>query len=110
VPKSVTRAGGGAWQSFVARRPGLLTACARGLLRFVMDGLTALGQQWMPQPVDYPCVCQYGYHDHPLAPGLDDLPPPRLDAPPDGHPERLCPHEPMSAAETAIWAGFYTEP
>jgi hypothetical protein len=71
-----------------------VTRAVTHLLVFLRECLTALGTVWIQQPMPVPPPCR----------------PPHLDAPPEGHPERLCPHQPMSAAETGIWAGLHTDP
>jgi hypothetical protein len=70
-------------------------ACSgKRVLGFLQECLISLGTVWAHLPMSVP---------------PPHRPPPELDAPPEGHPERLCPHEPMSAVETDIWAGFYTD-
>ncbi|MCP3760666.1 DUF6059 family protein [Streptomyces sp. TBY4] len=70
--------------------------CGIWVLTFLYEGLQALGAPWTPQP--------------PPEPAGDESPRKMLDAPPEGHPERLCRQTPMSPAEIDIWAGFYTDP
>ncbi|MER5177135.1 DUF6059 family protein [Streptomyces sp. NPDC002896] len=82
---------------------GLFAALSRGFvlcgtrfLSLLYEGLQAAGSIWV----------------HPPPPEVPSPEPPRhmLDAPPDGHPERLCPQTPLSPDEIDIWARLYTDP
>ncbi len=81
---------------------GLFAALSRGVvfcgMRFftlLYEGLQAAGSLWVHPPPEVPSP---------------ESPQPMLDAPPDGHPERLCPHTPPSPDEVDIWAGIHTDP
>ncbi|MEU4654773.1 DUF6059 family protein [Streptomyces sp. NPDC023723] len=86
------------------RRPGLLVVLAKGLWmcaghlgRVVYDGLRAAGAVWVYVPPD--------------ADPADDPEPSGtvLNAPPDGHPERLPAAPAPSAEEIDLWARFYAD-
>lgn len=73
---------------------GGAVACAGVVVRFLWDGLRAVGSMWVgPLPPADP----------------DEGPRPTLDAPPAGHPERLVTRTPLSSTEVELWARFYSD-
>jgi hypothetical protein len=87
-------AGGGGGEDLLAR---LLRGAARTgnfVLSIVYEGLKAAGSLWV--------------HPHPVDPVIET--PPALAGPPAGHPERLCPHLPLSPEERDLWARLHADP
>ncbi|OAH09648.1 DUF6059 family protein [Streptomyces jeddahensis] len=84
--------------AFAALSRGALL-CGTRCFALLYEGLQAAGSVWV----------------HPLPPEARSAPapePPRrmLDTPPDGHPERLCPHTPPSPDEIDIWTRLHGDP
>ncbi|MGP4086309.1 DUF6059 family protein [Streptomyces sp. KR55] len=85
-------------QGYFAALSRGVVVCGTWLLTTVYEGLKAAGLMWVhPPPPDIPAA-------------QPESPAPLLDAPPDGHPERLSSHVPLSPDEIDIWARFYTDP
>ena len=94
MPNGSTGTGGGAGGEPLARlfRGGVVFGT--WFLSLLSYGLQALGAQWVSLPD--PCC---------------DAPPDELlEALPEGHPERLCPHLPMSDAEAGLRACLDADP
>ncbi|WP_320784011.1 DUF6059 family protein [Streptomyces sp. CRN 30] len=102
------------------RRPGIVVVLARGVLfcagrlgRVVYEGLRAAGSMWVYVPPDD----EYDDHDAGDAGDADQAVdatgggarPRILDAPPEGHPERLPARTSPSPEEQDLWARFYAD-
>lgn len=91
-----TVTGAGARRRLPARVARAAAVCAVRLLSLLYTGLQAVGSMWAPMPGP---DTVYG------APAVV-----LLDAPPEGHPERLCPQRPMSVVEADLWARLDADP
>ncbi|MGW1026326.1 DUF6059 family protein [Streptomyces sp. NPDC002577] len=89
----------GAGRDLLAALSRGMILCGKRFFALFYEGLQAAGSMWVHPPP-------------PEAPSAPSPEPPRRtrDAPPEGHPERLCPHTPLSPEEAGIWAGLSAEP
>ncbi|MER5746599.1 DUF6059 family protein [Streptomyces sp. NPDC002225] len=85
------------WDSFTA-------ATGRGLIGLGGYWWTGLG---LPPLEGCPGTCPVPGCGAPDCPGdAGREPAPRLERPPDGHPERLCADQPLTADELVLWKGI----